>query len=162
MKELWSTTLTRYNQESIQPVFYCATTDRLGVRVYGITTAAVTKTITTTIGDGNASYLTTPLNIRHEQLRGKNDEEAFQHINAADRTKINNLSGTNTGDQNAIVIPITDIGLYFDSTNVENALQEIGLYMQNIVSDTYISTDIYKWEIVIANGVPSIKITKIV
>lgn len=51
----------------------------------------------------------TPIVLRHNQLIGLNDDVNFQHITATDRTKLNNLSGINTGDETASTI-INKIG----------------------------------------------------
>jgi hypothetical protein len=37
--------------------------------------------------------------IRHNQLQAWNEDSDYQHIDAADRTNLDNLSGTNSGDQ---------------------------------------------------------------
>ncbi len=98
-------------QDSPQPVFSVSSTDRLGVRIYAKTTSTAAVTIYTTIGDGDASYFTTPIPFRHNLLRGldyensghtgfepaKGDDDNY--VTDAEKVKLNNLSGTNTGDQ---------------------------------------------------------------
>lgn len=66
--------------ESIQPNFTVLPTDRLGCRIYASTTALVNRTIYLKKGDGYASYLNTPLTLRHSQLRDKNGEYLYQHV----------------------------------------------------------------------------------
>ena len=48
------------------------------------------------------------------------------NITAQMITDLGNLSGTNTGDQNAAGVSIADVGTYFTGTDVEAALQEVG------------------------------------
>lgn len=73
-----------------------SSTDRIGVRVYGKNTIAAAITLSWAVGDGDASYFVTPLNMRHAQLRGKNDEAGFQHITEAAQT----FSGNKTFSDN--------------------------------------------------------------
>ncbi len=76
--------------ETNQPVFSMDATDRLGARIY-LKTTANNITINTIIGGARSSYFTTPLRIRHNQLRSYNEDPAYQHINAADRTLLTDL-----------------------------------------------------------------------
>lgn len=66
--------------ETNQPVFYCATTDRFGVRLYGKTTSPTDVTINTIVGDGYGAYMTLPIKLRHSQLRGLNEDTNYQHV----------------------------------------------------------------------------------
>jgi len=65
-------------------VYSCLTTDRLGFRVYGVTSGA-NRTLTTKIGNGNLSFFSTPLSIRHDQTRDKNGNPDFLHITQAEK-----------------------------------------------------------------------------
>ena len=56
-------------------------------------------------------------------------------LDTDDTVTFANLSGTNTGDQNAAGVAITDAGGYYDATTVEGALQEAGLAL-------FVNTDI--------------------
>lgn len=69
--EINNTTYTVIRNESPQWVYACVATDRLWVRVYASTTANTNITVSTTVWDGDASYFTTPLAIRHDLLRNK-------------------------------------------------------------------------------------------
>lgn len=89
--EINNTDYVTVRSESNQPAFSVADTDRLGVRIYMKTTAPTAVTINTIIGDGDASYFTTPLRIRHNQLRDLNGDTAYQHIDATDRTNLDNF-----------------------------------------------------------------------
>lgn len=65
-------------------VYSCLVTDRLGFRVYGVTSGA-NRTLTTKIGDGNLSYFSTPLSVRHDQTRDKNGNPDFLHVTQAEK-----------------------------------------------------------------------------
>lgn len=52
-----------------QPAFTINTTDYIGTRIYVSTTATINRTVSIIVGDGNASYFTTPLPIRASQVR---------------------------------------------------------------------------------------------
>jgi len=101
-----NTTYQTLELDSIQPNFTVLATDRLGVRIYAKTTVAANIIVYTVVGDGSASYFTTPLALRHIQLRGLNDDENYQHITSTEKSAITHtnrssldlVSGTNTGD----------------------------------------------------------------
>lgn len=67
-------------------------TDRLGVRIYVTTTASNTITVNHYIGGSFPLFFTTPLALRHNQLRGLNEDTAYQHINAVDRSILDKFS----------------------------------------------------------------------
>lgn len=67
--DLNATDYTDYKKITQEPSFPCVATDILGVRIYFKTTSNSNVTINTIIGNGNAGYFTTPLKLRHEQLR---------------------------------------------------------------------------------------------
>lgn len=63
---------TAYEQSVVtvtQPAYPVVETDRIGIKVYGSTTRTNNTTIEMLVGDGSASYFSTPLQIRHNQLR---------------------------------------------------------------------------------------------
>lgn len=80
--------------DTIQPAFTVVATDRLGIRVYAETTSLATITISTKVGDGNASYFTTPIAIRHTQLRGLNDDTNNVHVTSTEKTAITHSNRT--------------------------------------------------------------------
>lgn len=86
-----NTSYQTLSKESTQPIFTCATTDRLGCRIYAYTTHPAGITIKTIVGDGNASYFTTPLALRHSQLRDKNSEADVQHLTAAEKAQFGKI-----------------------------------------------------------------------
>ena len=90
--------------ETVQPSFLVDSLDRFGCRIYATTTTTVNKTISYKVGDGYASYLNTPLVPRHDQFRALNGNPNVQHLTAAQVTKVNNTSGTNTGDETTATI----------------------------------------------------------
>ena len=93
-EEINSTTMTRFKSETSQPSFTVLATDRLGARVYGTTTSGAPITIYSVVGDGNASYFTTPLRIRHDQLRDLNGDAEYQHMTAAEKTIVDGVPTT--------------------------------------------------------------------
>ncbi|HOU75526.1 MAG TPA: hypothetical protein PK957_00175 [Candidatus Dojkabacteria bacterium] len=88
--KLENTEFETIRSESNQTVFTVDPTDRMGIRIYAKTTANNIK-LTTVIGGQNASYITTPLRIRHNQLRDYNGDVDYQHINASDRTLLTDI-----------------------------------------------------------------------
>lgn len=84
--------------ESSQNSFTVLTTDRLWVRTSATATSGIDKTITYIVWDGRGAYFNTPLPIKHEQLRDKNSEDAYQHITNTQKTVLENTSWTNSWD----------------------------------------------------------------
>lgn len=130
--ELQNTSVQFNKTESIQGNITVEATDYLVVKVYGKTTSSVDRTIYYVVGDGNASYINTPLALRHQQLRWKNDEVAFQHINATDRTNLNNLSGTNSGNETT-----TTIGNLLNGATTKDSLSDNDLILIADNADTF-------------------------
>lgn len=95
--------------ESHQPSFTVDPTDRLGTKIYVKTTAAGNRTVTYKVGDGNASYFTSPLALRHPQLRDKNGEAEFQHMTAAEKTAVGTIGGKLNINQTT---PQTTVGTF--------------------------------------------------
>lgn len=67
------TTYAHENIIYIQPMYEVLPTDRIGLKVYTNTTRAVDTTVSMQVGDGNAAYLVSPLGVRHNQLRARDD-----------------------------------------------------------------------------------------
>jgi len=80
------------NTETTQQGFTVLETDRLGIRVYFNTTSVAPITVYLIVGDGYASYVTTPISLRHSQLRAKNEEDSYQHITSTQKTKLDNVN----------------------------------------------------------------------
>lgn len=53
-----------------KPSYAVNETDRIGVKVYANTTRTLNVTVNFQVGNGNASFINAPLQIRHSQLRG--------------------------------------------------------------------------------------------
>lgn len=87
-----NTTLQTIEFRNIQSAFNVSTTDKIGFRVYGLTTRTSNTTISYIVGDGRSSYIVTPLATRHNQLRALNEDENYQHITQAEKDIINNLN----------------------------------------------------------------------
>lgn len=105
--EINNTDYELIRNESAQGAFSCLTTDRFGCRIYAKTTSLAEVIISTTVGDGNASYISTPAALRHSLTVGR-DEENCHPASAisygvsdvdTELDRLANTSGTNTGDQ---------------------------------------------------------------
>jgi hypothetical protein len=73
--ELNNNTFEMIQTQSSKPSYEIDPTDRLGVKVYANTTRTSNVTVSFEIGNGNASYVNAPLQIRHSQLRGTGDDD---------------------------------------------------------------------------------------
>lgn len=96
------------------------------------TAEAAANTILNTTSD-NIAEGTTNLFYTPERAALKVDVVADKGLSEndytdADKSRLANTSGTNTGDQNATGVLITDAGGYFTGANTEAALQEIGAF----------------------------------
>src|SRR5574344_269913 len=107
------TTYSTYYTETNHEQFTVLATDILGFRVYGNTTRNSSTIIYYQIGGTNASYINSPLTLRHTQLRDLNVDPTYQHITTAQVTQI----ATNT----------TNIANHIANTsNPHNLTKEIG------------------------------------
>lgn len=78
-KSISNTTFQQIPIEIQSPAVHCVATDRFGVGIY-FSTTLTNKIITTQLGDGASTYITVPIALRHTDLREKNQDAAFQHI----------------------------------------------------------------------------------
>jgi len=85
--------------ETVQPSFSTNVTDYLGCRIYATTTASGNRTLSYKVGDGFASYLSTPLAPRHDDLRDKNGNLLYQHPTSAQIATWTTTSLNNTVDE---------------------------------------------------------------
>jgi len=76
--EINNTTLQKLTMTVNQPEYAVGTDSRFGVRILAQTSSG-------TIGGQDASYFNSPIALRHSQLRGKNDETAYQHITSDEK-----------------------------------------------------------------------------
>lgn len=74
--EINDTVYTKENIIQIKSAYTVNTTDRIGVKVYGTTTRTSDTIISFKLGNGDASHFTTPLEIRHSQLRARDEADA--------------------------------------------------------------------------------------
>ena len=82
--------------ESVQPIYTVNTTDRLGVKTYLSTTNAASITGSLIIGGSRSAYMNTPLNLRHTQLRGLNDDTNNVHVTSTERTNLTAVTALST------------------------------------------------------------------
>ena len=59
-----------------QPIYTVSQTDRIGLKIYANTTRTSNVNVDLAVGDVNAAYFTTPLEIRHNQLRARDDVDS--------------------------------------------------------------------------------------
>ena len=70
------TTYVREDLLITQPSYTVVYTDRIGLKVYASTTRTSNTIISFKIGDGEASFINTPLQLRHNQLRDRDEVDA--------------------------------------------------------------------------------------
>lgn len=104
---------------------------RFGVRAYIITDRVPPLTLSFIIGDGRASYMTTPLSLRHSLLRELNGDDDFQHINISEKEKLQNLSDNYLAIDGSNADQDIDIGEYNFSTNGNIKLGSDGEYVSH-------------------------------
>lgn len=111
-----------------QPQYSVDSTDRIGIKVYASTTRTSNTTVTLYVGDGRASYFNTPLEIRHSQLRARDEADshpisAITDLEAELDSKVTRVvSSTNR------VSKFTDAnGTVGDSNLVSNSGGDLGL-----------------------------------
>src|SRR5574344_154305 len=97
--------------EGSQIAFTVLETDRIGIRIKGSTTRTQNTTINYIIGDGRGLYITTPLQIRHSQLRDLNRDTNYLHVTSTEKLTWNN-SVPYTGATTNV-----DLGLNFLNAN---------------------------------------------
>jgi len=81
-----NTSYQRITIDTVQPQFTTLSTDRLGIKVYGICSIPASKTLYYMQGGTTPTYVNTPLAIRHTQLRGLNDDPLYQHITTTEKS----------------------------------------------------------------------------
>jgi hypothetical protein len=100
--EINNTTVGLTTSETAREAYPISASDKLSVAYYATTTATSNITVSLYInGVDNASYFTTPLVTRHNDLiglQGGSSTERF-HLTQSEYTTVLNTSGTNTGDQ---------------------------------------------------------------
>lgn len=90
-----------------KPAYDTNETDRLGIKIYANTTRTSNVTVTFQVGNGNGSYVTTPLQTIHSQLRGRDEVDSHPIsaitnlestlVNLTDRNSIENIEDNGDG-----------------------------------------------------------------
>ena len=75
-KDINDVTFVREDLLVTQPTYNVDTTDRIGLKVYASTTRTSNTTVSFKIGDGEAAFINTPLQIRHNQLRARDEADS--------------------------------------------------------------------------------------
>lgn len=75
-KDINDVTYVREDLLVTQPVYLVNETDRIGLKVYASTTRTSNTTIRFKVGDGEAAFINTPLQIRHNQLRARDEVDS--------------------------------------------------------------------------------------
>lgn len=88
--EITNTSYAQLRFQLIQPNISVLSTDRIGVKLYFETTNTNPVVFNMIVGDGQASYFTTPLALRHSQLRLPNEDLNVLHLTAAQVVKVDN------------------------------------------------------------------------
>lgn len=92
--EINNTDYTHIEFETEQPVLSVSPTSRMGIRVYAKTTHTANVTVSYQLGDDTASYFTTPLPMRHRELRALNGDSDFLHVTQTNINTWNNILPT--------------------------------------------------------------------
>lgn len=171
---------TRYSDSIVNTTFYNIATEtnreqitvsptaRLGIRVYVTTTSVANVVVSGKIGGVDSAYLRTPLAMRHNQLRGKDEEASYQHITLSAKTDLTDGGDTtlhyhasdraranHTGTQSASTISdfaasvrgnvLTGLSTATSSaiTAADSVLSALGKLQAQITNHTH-STDTHK------------------
>lgn len=94
--EIVNTDYLQIRFQNIQSNIPVLTTDRIGVKLYFETTNINPVNLSLIIGDGRASYFTTPLALRHSQLRLPNEDSNVQHLTNAEKNQGALATGNST------------------------------------------------------------------
>lgn len=84
-------------------------------------------------GEVSLSQLNAGLDTKVDKIVGKGLSEA--DYTTIEKNKLATIAENAQPDQNAIDVPITDVGNHYNSTNVEDALQEVGANMLYLTDD---------------------------
>lgn len=102
----------RFTFESSQIPYTTVETDRIGVRLKATTTRTTDTTVYYKVGGSSGAYFNTTLPYRHNQLRDLNEDAAFQHMTADEKTAIGTISGkANTSDKLSVFAATTSAEL---------------------------------------------------
>ncbi len=80
------TTITQsQGYEAVLPQISCLATDKVGLRLYFVTDRNADTTLQLVVGDGRAFRFSTPLALRHKDLRDLDGDLNHQHVNNNER-----------------------------------------------------------------------------
>jgi len=146
---VWSPTIENTTYEILRmeynsPTLVVNPSDHMALRIYFQTTRGTAVNVTYQIGDGYGSYMNTPLNMRHSQLRGKNDEELYQHITT---TQLGILTGvtnniTSLSTQISSEISRSTSLTTILSSEISNRTSDITSLTSQVSSEIYRSTSL--------------------
>ena len=165
--EINNLTYSSLKFETVQNYFNVNYSDRIGLRLYITTDSVTNKTISIQYGDSTASYFNTPLALRHNQLRGINDDSNVQHMTSAEKLavdtlsstyqpimgsddnyvtdaekiKLSNLSGVNTGDQDLSGLYAKTGGTINGNVNINGNLTVTGSTYETHTEKIYSKND---------------------
>ena len=100
--EINSSLPTLVSSESTRAAYAINSTDKLSIAYYARTDSNINTTVSLYInGINNASYFTTPIAVRHNDLIGLQGGSASEkfHLTLSQYNTVLNTSGVNTGDQ---------------------------------------------------------------
>jgi hypothetical protein len=136
-EEINNTADARIVFNTIQPGFTVLTTDTIGLQVSFTTTRTSNTTLTYTIGDGNASYVTSPLPIRHNLLR------ALGWTDSGHTGTASTVAGFNSSGQ-VVCLPITSLipedTLYISSANILSGINDTLVHTNSGTTQTIYTT----------------------
>ena len=134
--------------ESSQEAFTTNTTDRLGARINGVTTAGVNITINYIVGDGRGAYFNTPLQIRHQQLRDLNADTNYLHVTSTEKSGYDTaVTNSHTHTNKSVIDDISAT----DLTNWDTAYTNNHTHSNKSILDAIDATDISNWDGKITN-----------
>ena len=87
--DIGSVTPKQYTLEGLKNGVTVSPTDRLGMKVYAMTTRALNTTVTYYKGNGRGVYVNTPLALRHNQLREPNENPTTLHVTSEQLARLN-------------------------------------------------------------------------
>lgn len=114
-----------YYTETTRNYFNVDPTSYLGFKIYGNTNRTSTVTIYYSLGGEKASYINSPLALRHNQVRDLNGDSNYQHITS---TQVDKLNGIESGAQvNTVTGVKGDSEVSYRAGNINITKDNIGL-----------------------------------
>ena len=110
-----------------QPTYSVIDTDRIGIKIYASTNRTSDTIVSFKIGNGEATFFNTPLQIRHNQLRARDEVDSHP---SSSISVIPSGSLIDTDVQNALV------NIYEKTSNIDNTSDST----KNVLSATKLTT----------------------